>query len=154
MHVEAPRELHRRLRQIGVVSRELGTRLQPHLKPGQRLVSREGDLWRWDGFVAAADGVTPAAQRLAHKNRLAELDRKAAEVLAQAKDTIEAERVAAEAAQRAEMEERQLRQLWRERQGELAQDARAADRSGTGGARSRHTPCRRQCRSVCARTRS
>jgi chromosome segregation protein len=40
--------------------------------------------------------------------------------LAQAKDTIEAERVAAEAAQRAEMEERQLRQLWRERQGDLA----------------------------------
>lgn len=120
MHVEAPGELHRRLRQIGVVSRELGMRLQPHLKPGQRLVSKEGDLWRWDGFVAAADGVTPAAQRLAHKNRLAELDRKAAEVLAQAKDTIEAERIAAEAAQRAEMEERQLRQLWRERQGELA----------------------------------
>ena len=27
------------------------------LKPGQRLVSCEGDLWRWDGFVAAAEGV-------------------------------------------------------------------------------------------------
>ena len=120
MHVEAPAALTRRLRQIGVVSRADGAKLQPHLKPGQRLVSKEGDLWRWDGFVAAADGVTPAAQRLAHKNRLLELDRRAAEVLAQAKDTIEAERAAAESAARAETEERRLRQLWREKQTELA----------------------------------
>lgn len=120
MHVEAPAELNRRLRQIGVVVRADGHRLQPLLKPGQRLVSLEGDLWRWDGFVAAADGVTPAAQRLAHKNRLIELDRKAAEVLAQAKDTIDAERASAEAANRAETDERQLRQLWREKQNELA----------------------------------
>ncbi len=121
MHAEAPPELARRLRQIGVVARADGARLQPHLKPGQRLVSREGDLWRWDGFVAAADGVTPAAQRLAHKNRLLELDRRAAEVLAQAKDTIDAERASAEAASRAEAEERALRQLWRDKQTELAQ---------------------------------
>ena len=120
MHVDAPLELTRRLRQIGVVDRTEGPRLQPHLKPGQRLISREGDLWRWDGFVAAAGAVTPAAQRLAHKNRLAELDRKAQAVLDQARDTIDAERQAAESAQNAEVEERRLRQLWRERQGELA----------------------------------
>jgi chromosome segregation protein len=121
MHVEAPQELTRRLRQIGVVTRSAGPRLQPHLKPGQRLVSPEGDLWRWDGFVAAAGGVTPAAQRLAHKNRLLELDRRAQAVLNEAKDTIDAERAAADAAQKAEVEERRLRQLWRERQNELAQ---------------------------------
>ena len=120
MHVDAPIELTRRLRQIGVVDRAEGPRLQPHLKPGQRLISREGDLWRWDGFVAAAGAVTPAAQRLAHKNRLAELDRKAQAVLDEARDTIDAERQAADAAQAAEAEERRLRQLWRERQGELA----------------------------------
>ncbi len=57
LHVTAPPELARRLRQIGVVSREAGARLQPHLKCGQRLVSVEGDLWRWDGFI----GVRPAA---------------------------------------------------------------------------------------------
>ena len=121
MHVEAPLELTRRLRQIGVVKRTDGARLQPHLKPGQRLVSPEGDLWRWDGFVAASDGVTPAAQRLAHKNRLAELDSSAQAVLNEAKDTIEAERAAATAAQQAEAEERRLRQLYREKQNELAQ---------------------------------
>ncbi|MFA5956916.1 chromosome segregation protein SMC [Hyphomicrobium sp.] len=121
MHVEAPMELTRRLRQIGVVKRSEGARLQPHLKPGQRLVSPEGDLWRWDGFVAASDGVTPAAQRLAHKNRLAELDRSAQAVLNEAKDTIDAERTAGSAAQQADAEERRLRLLWREKQTELAQ---------------------------------
>ena len=47
------------------------------LGPGQRLVSREGDLWRWDGFVAAADAPTAAARLLAEKNRLGDLLREA-----------------------------------------------------------------------------
>jgi len=72
--VSGPKELDRRLAQIGVVTREDGTLLQSQLKPGQRLVSIEGDLWRWDGFCASAEAPTPAAQRLAQKNRLAELD--------------------------------------------------------------------------------
>ncbi|MFN4169573.1 MAG: chromosome segregation protein SMC [Pannonibacter phragmitetus] len=71
--VEAPDELRRRLAQIGVVPAEDGPRLQALLKPGQRLVSREGHLWRWDGFTVAADAPTPAAQRLAQRNRLAAL---------------------------------------------------------------------------------
>jgi chromosome segregation protein len=36
-------------------------------------VSQEGDLWRWDGFVAAAHAPTAAARRLAEKNRLGDL---------------------------------------------------------------------------------
>ena len=35
------------------------------MKPGQRLVSVEGDLWRWDGFAVAANAPTGAARRLA-----------------------------------------------------------------------------------------
>ena len=77
VHVEAPLALARRLAQIGVVTREQGQRLSPYLKPGQRLVSKEGDFWRWDGFVAAAEAPTPAARRLAEKNRLGELKREA-----------------------------------------------------------------------------
>lgn len=72
--VESPAELQRRLRQIGVVSQADGPALSAALKPGQRLVSPQGDLWRWDGFVIAANAPTPAAQRLAQKNRLAELE--------------------------------------------------------------------------------
>ena len=75
--VSGPKELSLRLAQIGIVERGDGPRLQAELKPGQRLVSKEGDLWRWDGFCATADAPTAAAQRLAQKNRLAELDRAA-----------------------------------------------------------------------------
>ena len=47
---------------------------QATLKAGQRLVTKAGDLWRWDGLVAAADAPSAAAERLAQRNRLAELD--------------------------------------------------------------------------------
>ena len=68
--VKAPAELARRLGQIGVVQRADGERLAALLKPGQRLVSREGDLWRWDGFAVAAHAPTGAARRLAERGRL------------------------------------------------------------------------------------
>jgi chromosome segregation protein len=73
-HVTAPPELARRLAQIGVVSRERGAQLASQLKTGQRLVSREGDLWRWDGFVAAAHAPTGAARRLAERARLIDIE--------------------------------------------------------------------------------
>lgn len=73
-HVMAPPELARRLAQIGVVSRERGAQLASQLKTGQRLVSREGDLWRWDGFVAAAHAPTGAARRLAERARLKDIE--------------------------------------------------------------------------------
>ena len=74
---EAPPALRRRLAQIGVVARAEGARLSALLKPGQRLVSLEGDLWRWDGFVSTAEAPTAAAQRLVEKNRLGDLSREA-----------------------------------------------------------------------------
>jgi chromosome segregation protein len=73
-HVQAPAELARRLAQIGVVDRDTGNRLASSLKPGQRLVSPEGDLWRWDGFAAAAHAPTGAARRLAERARLADIE--------------------------------------------------------------------------------
>ncbi|NNM73007.1 chromosome segregation SMC family protein [Enterovirga aerilata] len=75
--VSAPAAMARRLRQIGIVAREDGARLAPWLRPGQRLVSPEGDLWRWDGLTAAAEAPSAAARRLAEKNRLADLERSA-----------------------------------------------------------------------------
>jgi chromosome segregation protein len=75
-HVGAPAVLARRLSQIGLVSRADGQRLQPALRPGQRLVSTEGDLWRWDGFRAGAeDAPSAAALRLRQLNRLVALKR-------------------------------------------------------------------------------
>ena len=74
--VKAPAELSRRLAQTGVIEDD-DTGLRERLRPGQRIVSRDGALWRWDGFVAGADAPTAAAQRLARKNRLAKLDAEA-----------------------------------------------------------------------------
>ena len=72
--MKAPMELSRRLAQVGVVEKQDAPSISKLLKTGQRIVTKEGDLWRWDGFVASADAPTAAAQKLAQKNRLAELD--------------------------------------------------------------------------------
>ena len=118
--VLGPPELTRRLRQVGIVASEEGRRLQSKLKPGQRLVSREGDLWRWDGFVAAADAPTAAAQRLAERNRLGDIEQRAIAARTDAENLASAERTSTEMHRMAEAEERRLRQLWRETQNELA----------------------------------
>lgn len=77
--VEAPAAMRRRLNQVGIIERERGEHLRLLLKPGQRLVTREGDLWRWDGLTCAAEAPSPAAKRLAEKNRLADVERDAAQ---------------------------------------------------------------------------
>jgi chromosome segregation protein len=78
-HVSAPPALARRLAQIGVVSDDAtGEALAASLAPGQRLVTRAGRLWRWDGMVAAAGAPSAAARRLAEKNRLSEMEAAAA----------------------------------------------------------------------------
>jgi len=73
-HVRVPEVLARRMSQVGLVSAEEGPQLQAALQPGQRLVSQEGDVWRWDGFRAGAeDAPSTAALRLEQLNRLEEL---------------------------------------------------------------------------------
>ncbi|WP_333712673.1 chromosome segregation protein SMC [Yoonia sp.] len=74
--VSVPPVLVRRMGQVGLVAAADGPALQAKLKPGQRLVSIEGDLWRWDGFRAGAeDAPSAAALRLQQLNRLTELKR-------------------------------------------------------------------------------
>ncbi|KGB82444.1 chromosome segregation protein SMC, partial [Rhodovulum sp. NI22] len=93
-HVTAPGVMARRMAQIGLVDRTDGARLQPHLKPGQRLVSVEGDLWRWDGFRAGAeDAPSAAALRLQQLNRLVELKRDLEEAAARAAGAAQAHEV-------------------------------------------------------------
>jgi chromosome segregation protein len=115
-YVEAPPELARRLAQVGVVERVDGPRLAALLKPGQRLVSREGDFWRWDGFAAAAHAPTGAARRLAERGRLQAIESE----LAAARSEVETTRRAVEAAEAivtaAAAAETQARHEWREAQ--------------------------------------
>jgi len=72
--VEAPLALSRRLALTGVVNVEDGRRFQKDLRPGQRLVSQRGDLWRWDGYSASADAPSQAAARLEQRNLLESLE--------------------------------------------------------------------------------
>ena len=72
--VKGPKALTRRLSQIGVVADEgQGARLGDRLSQGQRLVSRDGALWRWDGFTMSAGAATGGAARLQRRNRLIEV---------------------------------------------------------------------------------
>ncbi|MEM7227053.1 MAG: chromosome segregation protein SMC [Pseudomonadota bacterium] len=135
--VRAPEALGRRLTQIGVVADEAqGQALQSRLKPGQRLVTRAGGLWRWDGLTVLAEAPTAAAKRLAQKNHLAELRRDLPALESQVASLKARRDDAAAQAERAGQAERQAREALdrsltqidgaRERHGRLAQQAAAA----------------------------
>jgi len=68
--VTAPDQLSRRLAQVAVVDADDGALA---LGVGQRLVTRDGRMRRWDGFVAADVGAA-AAERLVRANRLDQLN--------------------------------------------------------------------------------
>lgn len=73
--VQAPSALARRLSQIGVVdSVDVAKSLMGQLKAGQRLVTRDGAMCRWDGFTADAGAPTAAARRLEQRNRLRDVE--------------------------------------------------------------------------------
>ena len=72
--IKAPPELAARLAFTALVERKDGERLSKALPAGARLVSREGDLWRWDGFTARSEAPRPAAIRLEQRTRLAEAE--------------------------------------------------------------------------------
>ena len=72
--VNAPAALAARIAFTAVVDQAEGDRLQAWLAPGCRLVSKAGDLWRWDGFTARADAPKATAVRLEQKTRLAEVE--------------------------------------------------------------------------------
>jgi chromosome segregation protein len=101
-HVTAPAALARRLAQVAVVEEDDDSIV---LAVGQRLVTRDGRLRRWDGYVATGLGAA-AADRLIRINRLSEIQTalpEAAEALATAQARIEdAQREAQEARAAAE----------------------------------------------------
>ena len=103
-YVKAPLALAARLALIGVVeSAEQARSLLSDLAPGMRLITREGELWRWDGFHQAAGKPSAAALRLERRNRLAELEK----ALAEAESRVDAGKqvVAAQVAEREAAEE-------------------------------------------------
>ncbi|MDP3544796.1 MAG: chromosome segregation protein SMC, partial [Phreatobacter sp.] len=127
-HVKAPAELARRLAQIGLVARADGPRLAAQLRPGQRLVSREGDLWRWDGFVVAANAPTAAARRLAERNRLGDLEKELVTAKARVEDLKKLADVAVGVVKACAEREQAARDGWRaaQRQADALRDQLAA----------------------------
>ncbi|MCU9848507.1 chromosome segregation protein SMC [Defluviimonas sp. WL0024] len=138
-HVTVPEVLARRIGQIGLVNKADGARLQPLLKPGQRLVTVEGDLWRWDGFRAGAeDAPTAAALRLQQLNRLTDLKRDLEEVNGRAEGARQAHDLLIRRLADATEADRRARDARREADRRVAEASRAlskaeADRSIAGG---------------------
>ncbi len=133
--VKAPDALAARLANVGLVDRADGARLQKQLPVGARLVSREGDLWRWDGFTSKAEAVKPAAKRLAQKARLVELG---ADILAAspaAEAAAAAHKAAIERLNSAEEALRQARKAPAEAERGVATAREAAERFGRDAAR-------------------
>jgi chromosome segregation protein len=138
--VHAPPALARRLSQIGVVENEAqGKALAANLAAGQRLVTREGGLWRWDGFTATGEGGDASARRLAQRNRLKEIGAERS----RADDTMDTARAAFETARRQAEEaaaaDREARQRARELDAafQKARDLEAALNQKSAQARSK-----------------
>ena len=134
--VQAPPELARRLAQTGVIDAAPDAPLLAALKPGQRLVSRDGKLWRWDGLVDSGGRTDAAAARLRARRRAAELEAErqaAAGTVEKASATLRDAEAAAAAVAAAERAARQARdaaaRLLTEARGRLAQAETAAARA-------------------------
>ena len=140
-HVQTLPELARRLAFIGIVADDAtGAAMQAGLKPGQQLVSREGAVWRWDGYTMRAGAPSTAAVRLSQRNRLAEIRLQIDGVVAE--QTAEQARVDAEkiwlaaardaektCVEQARAHERQIAEASRRKAQEAGEATRAAERA-------------------------
>ena len=90
-YVDAPDYLKRRLYMVGLTCRENAPEMQIKLLPGQRIVTLEGDLFRWDGLRIAEDKMqSTAAIRLAQINRLTHLEKQISDAKVKADEAAKA----------------------------------------------------------------
>jgi chromosome segregation protein len=124
-HVKAPPELVRRLRQVAVANEDVGQALAV----GQRLVTRDGRMRRWDGFVAEGAGAA-AAERLIRANRLAELARHLPQLEVEVAKSETARTEAVEALERLRREAESARSEASAAEREIRDAQRASDAAG------------------------
>ena len=128
--VSVPGVLSRRIAQVGLVNAHEGSILQSSLKPGQRLVSIEGDLWRWDGFRATAkDAPSAAGLRLEQLNRLTALQAELTEVQAALEETVVAHKVLADRLQLLTKQDQEARTARRDADRMMADAGRSLSRA-------------------------
>ncbi len=133
--VKAPPELAARLAFTAVVDRADGDKLAKGLPVGARLVSKEGDLWRWDGFVARAEASRPAAIRLEQKTRLAEVEAEIDRLTPAAAQSGQEQKAAGERLQKADVAQREARRLAQEAERAVSPARDAVERLARDGAR-------------------
>ncbi|MGE4278892.1 MAG: AAA family ATPase [Magnetospirillum sp.] len=106
-HVTAPAALARALAQVGIVADAVaGESLRGQLVAGQVLVTRDGDVFRWDGFTARAGAPSAMAVRLAQRNRLRELEARLEDAELGVEEAESKAQEAAEAVEEAALNER------------------------------------------------
>lgn len=133
--IGAPPQLAARLAFVGLVDAADGPRLQGQLLPGCRLVSRQGDLWRWDGFTARHEAPRPAAIRLAQKTRLAEVEKEIDKLEPRARAGAETHAAAVKAVAAADERLREVRRGPPEAERAVAQARAAVDAADREAAR-------------------
>ncbi len=74
---KVPAALTLRLAYMGLLDKGVdGAAIQRKLKPGQKLVSIDGSIWRWDGYVQKAGAKSAVAVRMEQRNRLEGINQK------------------------------------------------------------------------------
>ena len=104
--VKAPALLTRALSQIGLVE-QATPELLAALNPGQSLITKDGGVWRWDGYTIRPGASSAAAIRLQQRNRLAALTADLATAAAAHEIASTALRTIQDAAQRAQAQAEQ-----------------------------------------------
>ena len=126
-HIKAPDVLDRVLTCIGLLPDDVdGRPFQAALRPGQSLVSRKGDLWRWDGFYTRAGEPDAATRRLGQRRILKETEQRIATLQDDAPDTEQAVTTAASALREMEQQATDQR-TQRARLEQALQQARAQE---------------------------
>lgn len=139
-YVTGESKLKARLDQVAVVENAAAAEpLSGSLAQGQRLVSRDGGLWRWDGLTVRPGAPVAEAVRLEQRNRLKELEAGLGKAEQETEAAREAVDSARETVQRAVDGERQCRESLREadRAFGKARDRRADLRQKAARAESR-----------------
>jgi len=137
--VKAPPALACRLSQIGVVGATAGGTLRDRLAPGQCLVSREGALWRWDGYTVAPDAPIAHAKRLKQRTRLSALKDEIAALSRRAEEAAQRFEAARHDSARAAVAEAEARSAFLEADDtwNAARDRAGEHRAKSAAARSR-----------------
>ncbi|MDX2103412.1 MAG: chromosome segregation protein SMC [Alphaproteobacteria bacterium] len=148
LHVEVPPALRARVSQVWVVADADLLTAAAQLQPGQRVVTRAGDLARWDGFVRRADAPAAAqaeaAQRLARRNRLAALDAELADLTTRRREAVAVLEAARATRQRLDAADQTARHADRQAAQAVltARDARTRATAAVAAAEARATAAR------------